>query len=395
MDDIMSTIDLKNIFESKLVEIKPHLSQLNYYLTVNDNTANQNLFYDNTEENFDRLTKLLTNSEILKSFSQLITKYYNWNKLDEQVSTKITPRILLSAWSIASFPEIVLSEKKQNVLNAQCDPHIYLIYKDSNEVIKSITELSENLSDKNYSKFITSFNDYSNSFDIYISKDKIITINRLIVQWYETKKNISLISSSSKYSKEQKVQSINEINIFINKIIESIKTIYPKFNFEELTKYEILRDHINDELVLAYNAMLFNDLNEKKYVVCKKIINEIKTTFKILQPNTSERIDSLLDEEMIESLHSKDILKIENITYLFDSIIELLKEITSSEADSFIINESLILKGKYLVNSNDLNNLNHYIKDVFIFTMKQLDDVIQNVINLQTLVDLNINPLIN
>jgi hypothetical protein len=376
---------LKNKFYEQLTTVKPLITKLNNFLSVH--SLESPLFITHNEmieKSFDMHMELLMNVATVKPITELINRYYDWVKHNPEVSVKLSPRVFLSAWTIASFPEYVLDRKIEDITEA--DKYVFAVFNASVNFINVINDTIETPIPDNFIKLISCLNTYANTFNYFLQKDKILKIKDLASQWYELGKNIKLINNSDKYGNEDKKNCSFEIQKTRTTIEKHIKKIAPEFDLDELKKFETLADNTELTMLRAYRDVLYNDITAKKYDLVNKVMNEIKGAFIVLNKNLEGELNDFFDVAFLIQQHNNDILTLKNIYDLGNYLVSKIKTLESPAGEP-----ETVRKWNNIVNINH-SDIDKAIVDVFIFIMDEIDDIKQNIINLQTMVSLGINP---
>jgi hypothetical protein len=323
------------------------------------------------------------NIATIDPIKELIDRYYDWVKHNPEVSVKLTPRVFLSAWTIASFPEYILDRKIEDI--AEADRYVVAVFKASVDFINIINDTLETPTPDNFIKLISCLNTYANTFNHFLQKDKILKIKELASQWYGLGKNIKLINNSDKYGHDNKKCSfeIQKTRIAIEK---HIKKIAPDFDLEELKKFEILADNTELTVLRAYRDILYNDIAAKRYEFANKVMNEIKSAFVVLNKSLEGELNDFFDIDFLIQQHKNNVLTLKNIYDLGNYLVSKIKTLESPAGEPETVRKWNIIA------SASHSDINKAIVDVFIFIMDEIDDIKQNIINLQILVSLGINP---
>lgn len=375
---------LKNIFYEHLATVKPLIVELNSFLTVHDSEPTMFTTVDQIVENsFSIHMKLLTDSGTIKSITELINKYYDWVKHNPEVSVKLTPRVFLSAWTISSYPEIVLDTKREQI--AEGDTCIVSIFNAATNFISIINKTIETPTPDNFIDLISCLNTYSNTFNYFLHRDKIKKIKDLAVQWYGLGKNIKLIEESKKYGDDQK-KCLNEISKTRATIEKHIKNLSPTFDLDELKKFETLADNAELTALKAYKDILYDDINKKKYDYARKIMNEIKKAFVVMNKNLEGELNDFYDVEFLIHQHKNNILTTENIYGLGNYLVSKIKSLESPAGEP-----ETMRKWNDIISAKE-TDINRLITNILLFIMDEIEDIKHNIVNLQIMLSLGINP---
>lgn len=388
--NILKSKIMKDKFYNLLINQRTQtlIETLNNYLNVHEMTIPAFSTLDDVlNEQFDKHIEILTNKQNIIIINELITAYYRWIEYKPQMGKKITAKILLTAWSIVSFPEFILDKKKEEIKNT--DKYIFGVYSTANDFIKSLNMLIKNRTSDNFIKFISYLNMYSNSFGSFIEKDKIDKINELSNQWYELKKNINLIKDSDKYDIKNKNDCINEINKTRKQIEIFITRISPEFDINELYRMEELKDNITKMMSKAYRDKLYGDLINKEYEMMTELIDELKESFIILNKNLHDEIHENIDTELLIQQHQNNSLSYQDIINIGHYLVKLIHGLQSPARVDTTADQWSKIKELEFVNNELL------LVEIILFIMDEIEEIKQNIITLQTLLSLGINPLVN
>lgn len=272
-------------------------------------------------KDFDKLTNHLQNPTVLKITSVFIQRFYrmlNFGHQDagemEVIAPQITPQILLASYVIAGYPEFALSAHHHQ-LEAPRDKidRGYDVYVLAKDVVKYLTYVSNKkgeVSSYELSQLVKSINMFANCFLVWKNADAIDKTNELIQRVYYTNKTIDEVNDSSKYSDEQRIETLVVLEEQKNKVIDALKQLNPNLKDENIELYNKLTDEMQSNYQKAYWDMVTSELEENNSQMFVKVINGIIDDFKKLRPNK-------------EDFHTE----VENKTKaLMDSIVESIKK---------------------------------------------------------------------
>ena len=230
------------------------------------------------ESDFDVFTKILIDKMTILRVDNFLQKYYKLVKFDPNISKKINSRKLLSSFMIYGFPEIIMETSRNNLSGLESDLTHYA-KKLMDNLYKYVNNKS--FSNEDLRKLIKSMNMYSNSFDLFLHKDKIKLINKTTMEWYQISKTIDEIKISNKYDEtgeNSKEKIINNLLKTLENLEEMLLMINPKFKMENLTIFKKITDNYDKTLKKAYWDLLKLDLlnenkSERDEILKKQILN--------------------------------------------------------------------------------------------------------------------------
>ena len=287
----------------------------------------------------------------------------------------------MSAWTILCFPEFILGVTLEQIKTS--DKHIYDVYLAAANFIASINDLLISQTSENYLKYIGFSNNYTNCFETFLQKDKIIKIQDLAAQWLVMGQNIDLIDKSDKYTEDHKNKCKIEIEHTRKSIIFFIKKIAPDFDIHELIKYETLQKHTTIIMSIAYKNLFYKDLTEKIYNTTTQILHEIRAGLLILNKKLEVEFEDTFNINFILTRHKNDVLSYDDIVKIGDYLVEIIKTLESPVSESDTIKKWENILCSYTED-------NKLIVDLFIFILDEIEDIKQNIINVHTLASLNL-----
>jgi hypothetical protein len=328
--------------------------------------------------------KLLRSKDTIILFNELIKRYYRYVKHDNFIAQKINARSMLVAWTIVSYPEYVLDNKRELIIanNDHCTDTFIMSMKKINHLNNYIQYKST----ENMRLLIKSINVHINAFNNFLDIDRNIKIKMLTNEWYGLNKNIELVNNSDKYSDEQKNESIAAIYNTSKNIEKHIKSLSPSFDIKQLPELAKIVDAIDKNMIRAYTDLLKDSLINKQYDLPKKTLTEIKAALSVFNPNKKNELEQFVDIDFLIGQHQKDVISIDEVFGLGEYLVSFVSSMASIEADKSIYVEwNKIKNDMYNLNINDI------LSKIFIFVLECIEDIKENIINVKLALALGIN----
>jgi hypothetical protein len=341
-------------------------------------------------DSYDNHMKLLRTTDTVITFNELIKRYYRYVHHDELIAPKINSRMMLVAWTIVSYPEYVLDNKRELILennnndNYHCTDAFVMAMKKINNLNNYIQDKSR----ENLRLLIKSINTHINAFNNFLNIDRNIKIRMLANEWYGLTKNIEMVKNSNKYSDDQKNESIIAIGNTMKIIETHIKSLSPSFEIKQLSELAKIADAFDKNIIKAYGNLLKESLDNKQYDLPKKTLTEIKNALSVFNPNKKSELEQFVDIDFLIGQHQKDIISIDEVIGLGEYLVSFVSSMASIEAEKSIYDNWD--KIKY-----DMYNLNIDINDmlpkIFIFVLECIEDIKENIMNVKLALALGIN----
>jgi len=379
-------IQKKFLFKRLIRSIKSNESLICLLCSFTEDSKNSNLFDQSAEEDkrFFQLQNLLTSSENIKKFSDILDKVYRYKKIDNEVSPRISAKKFMSAWMLVSFPNVIIGKSKSNIINELEYPDdIYFISKKMIEALFVLIYSEYNMESRRI--FFKAFNQYSNAINYFLNRDKLEKVFQLTKEYFDICKTLKLVKMSKKYSEDAQKECIKVIDESKNKLIQYIKIFDSSINKEDLELYADLENFKSKKMEECQYKILVNDIKSRKFVFFKQILTEITTNLKKLSGSsrTCDDIDDVLDSEfliksMIYSLEKDDITRYGN--YLINIINKLQAPIRVQET-----------KNAWIIMTNKTFDTDEYLASMLVLIFDEIRDIKETIVNLATMSSVGIN----
>ena len=329
------------------------------------------LFTSETEqinEKFDNISTYISKKSVINEITNILCRYYRWNKLDENMFIRIDARKLLSAWLIYYCPTIILGQIDSN------EKKFIFVY---SEKIINLLQKINNKEKIDMVQFNKIFLGYSNSFMLYLEKDKIDKINYYTAEWISLDKSYELINKSNKYTLEQKDIILKNINNDKKMIEEYINKIFKNFDYDRLKLIINLSNNISKKIINNYKNIIYDDINNNKFEISSKILDDIKKFILMFNRKEEEinRINDTIDGEYFIGLIKNNVLDIDDVKLFGDCIVKYVCAIGSVTCEIENLKKWNDLKNIYV--SKSKQDLIKLIADILIFVL-EIIDIIRN-----------------
>jgi len=284
---------------------------------------------------FNQLTKSLMNRDMNKDFTLLF----------QHLQINIKPRIALSSFMTAWFPDIVMEnieETDQTKKSLIAMSKIIL-----RELHKTLVEQQKS------SYFDNCIKMYNDLFQVWMKKDKEVLKEELVNKFKEFQITHALLNTpkfNEVKHQDYAVKWKKDIESVKGKIVkqleklgdceEEIKKCRDMEQYDELKTIDV--DKIISETAHEmYWTKLSKELSEKppNWTTTVKIIQEIRDRFIIIQPKMESSYSALIDMKHIEHLRTNNVLHNKNaLQQIFNNIITCFMETQSSSADEDLLN---------------------------------------------------------
>lgn len=349
------------------------------YCVINDlNKATEKNKYINLfdqekdlEERYEKTQNILISSKNIKIIDIFINKLIRYIDFD----LKLNSRKFMIAWLISGFPKYMLNnlidEYPTNIYNASCS------------FINKIKILLDDINDKNINIFIREIISYTKYINYFIERDKIEQINKMFDEYIGCCDTIELVKSSEKYSDEQKESVINLICNSKNDIFLCIKMINSSITKEYLEFcYDISKNIRENNKKIIYDVLL-DDINNKKYILFRNIVENIKDYLIKLENQRMKicaNINEILDVDFIIAHLSLELLTKDNVCNYGNYLINLILQFDSPINDTVTRNKWMTMKYE------EYENNNIFLVDMLLFIIEKIIDINETLNNLFNLI---------
>lgn len=337
-------------------------------------------------KDFDKLTEHIQNKTVINIINCLLNRFYRMLNFGNNVAQseidviapQITAQILLSAYVISGYPEFALSAHHHQ-LEAPRDKidRGYDVYQLSKDVVNNLNNASNKkgkLSKNDFYHLIKSINMYANCFIVWKNADQLDKTNELMQRIHYTNKTMDEIKESSKYSDEQRIETLAVLEDQKTKIIDSLKTLNPNIKEKNVELYSKLTDEMSTQYQKAYWDLLTNELENNKYDFFIKIMNDIASDFKKLRPNKEtfhEKVENTITtycQPMNNNINDS-----QKFIKLIETIIEWITQLQSPARKSETI--ELWNTMKEAIENNYLGDHSSYIPKTMEFVCTTIQDI--------------------
>jgi hypothetical protein len=287
-------------------------------------------------KSYDQFSKIMRHKSVL-GISSIMLKRLN-RIFDPNFSNekdKEHNRLFLSAYLIAAYPDITLSEKRNNLEEE--------IYKIAVKLVDQTRKLCEQINSKNMLltglymyTFKNAFNQYSMLFSVWQHFDKEGIIEMLAVRYDSLKRTIKFISEESKFDDYTKEDCVEILTKQLKDIEKKVKSIDKNFDLEHFKKYSELREKIEHNFNKAFWDKMSEDIQKDNYegviIHIKDLINMICALIpnrKDLHEEIKDKVDIEIIEQLIENRMFNGEVLFKFTGYLFD----WLKRLSSASRD--------------------------------------------------------------
>lgn len=284
---------------------------------------------------FNELTRSLMNKNMNRDFMLLF----------EHLQIRLKPRIILSSFMMAWFPDIVM----ENI--PETDQTKASLIAMSKIILRELQKtLIEQQKPQYFDNCIKMYNDL---FEVWMKKDKDALKEELVNKFKEFQITHALLNTP-KFDdikhQDYAVKWKKDIESVKGKIVkqleklgdceEEIKKCRDMEEYDELKTIDV--DKIISETAYElYWTKLSKELSEKppNWTTTVKIIKEIRDRFIIIQPRLETTYSSLIDMEYVEHLNTNNVLHNKNtLQKLFNNIITCFMETQAASADEELQN---------------------------------------------------------
>lgn len=389
MNSRVLQIRRKAKFMTYLRYVDDIIDRLNEYVSIILQPKEKTHMFSTHEEfidtQFKNHTEMLMNKQIQDKINILLKRYYLYYPCDKNICPKLTARSFLTAWTIVCFPDFVLDAKREEVTTG--NSYKSDVYRLSFNLINRLKALKQTQSNENYRKFNKAMNLFSNSFSYFMNVDKIEKVNELSLQWYELGKNVQRINESgmNQMNKDRNLQNV----VHLRKNIESyILKIVPRFDLTMLNRYETLTNMMETNMKKAYGEIIIKELNEMTYEMSKRVLEEIKRAMLVLNPKLNTMLDEYFDIEFMIERHKHGVLTFADILSLGDFLVSIINEL---QAPIEIENTK---SAWGVIKMKELDSINNLLSDILLFIMDEIEKIKENIMSIQTMMSVGINPLL-
>jgi hypothetical protein len=277
---------------------------------------------------FDEFKKIIIKKEIIqivKNFTESLDKL--------KKGLEINPRVFITAYMIAYFPDELLGEEKDR------HPTDNFIHELSTHVVNSLEE-------GNINKIWDLLRDFKIGYNNWSKMDKDRTIERLVISYYFRCKHIDKIKSDNLDKKvdiiepDQQFYMIKELEKQKEDIIKSIKLIDKNFDVNFLKENYVqiydtiqqtwlnLQVNLANTLKKAFYDMLVQDINDGNLMSCFKLLKEIGERLVAICPSKnansfkSKFSDNNLTDLLLEPEFTPELIKFIGMIIDFISLMD-------------------------------------------------------------------------
>ena len=296
-----------------------HKRQIDLLFTYveNDNSKYSNFLLSDEDvlnEKFSEFIDNVQKKEMIDAFDTIIKTFYECYILHK--GAYMTGKKFITAWSIRTFPGILLGKKMEDItkekeriyqydakVEYQYPVDVYVCVEEMLSNLRNIVNASpETLSDTMIQKFIESFRIYCVGINYFLLRDKHDKIYYMINDYIDSCKTLHQISTTDEQTSEQKLLCSAQIGHTKDKIFENIKKLGSKVNREDLEQLAIASVQNSKEMENTQHRLLVDDIRSNNCILIGNVIGDIKKNLIALggdRINTKYNIDEILDPKFI------------------------------------------------------------------------------------------------
>lgn len=276
----------------------------------------------NDYTDFNKLTEILKNKDLLKCVKNIISKIINFSP----IKNTIKPQIILTAYIFKNFKNEILSKDSNDTIDNE------IIYQSYN--IVNILENTKNINYLYCQQIKKIFINYNELFNYWKKFDETRTIQNCIVSYRNRIKHIEYIEKNN-----NDPDSLKVLHDECNDILNSIKMINKNINIDDIkNNYETIYNNIYTNMNNLYNNIMINMKMAYCDILKKELdMNELNTLYCLIK-ETNERLLLITPKKIYQSVKDKldnfdfiNILQINNwnkdiieyIDFLIDSVVVL------------------------------------------------------------------------
>lgn len=364
-------VELKN-FLIKCIKYKRFLKTLNKIKSTIDHLSRSlNLDYDS-------FCKILQNKKMIDDVDHFLFTYYDYTN-QTQI---LTGKKFLLMFLLVGYPSIIMSVTHQELINSPIDKYPHQIYHTSVKLINCILELclfaQHEVNKKLFIEFTKSIDLYSNSIDYFLQRDKIEEITKLVQEYYDVNEAIMRITTSQKFSSEEKAENETELNKIKNKIFEHINFLDKSIKKEELEIYSNMNLLQNLQIEKTHFDIMLNDIKTKKLLYFKKSIDWIKKSLIVLgalKTTHGYDIEDILDcDFMGQKIIISGLFENTNVVEYGDYIMRILKELQSVNCA-----ECSSIEWEVLIAENLSKPTHVFLANMIFFMIKIINEIFDQI----------------
>ena len=204
-----------------------------------------------------------------------------------------------------------------------------------------------------------------------MNKDRIDKINLYSAEWIGLEKAFNDIKESTKYSADEKVVILSNIDNDKKLIEKHMRVLKLDFDYDKLKLFIKLSYQTKNKIIDNYKNIIKIELENKKYDIIKNILGEIKKFILIFNKSIETEINEKFDIDYIIHLLNANIIQLSDVDIMSEYIIDKLKKLASISSEKDIDNKLSIIKEK------SRNTINNYISEILIFSM-EIVNIIRN-----------------
>jgi len=302
-------------------------------------------FFENLKE-YENLEILNKNDFLQKNFDQYINFIQNKNFLNRIVKlltiilfTKdiliLDAKNLMAAYTIFYFPKMVL--------NSPQNEQDQIIFKYSEELIKSLENIFNYKTSDYISKFNIKFNKFISFFKVWKEQDIFRILKPYILSYYQYDEMMKEMEKEENKTKDVEIWC-NEINNLKQKIENDIHTIGGQIGIDLLYNYEHstiaidqkLYQLVQENVKKAFWNNFYQDIENQNYSQIPNMLKDIRKMLIELIPNRNEihdRIDKEFDIDLIKQMTENNAINGDEIYKIMVIIVNYIKMLQAVEDD--------------------------------------------------------------
>jgi hypothetical protein len=362
-------------------------------------SSNINLFDQEKEKEirFNNICKLVNDKNTIKSFTDMLSSFYNCYTLNEEIAQKLTARKMLTMWIVIGFPEYTIEKTQKELVTEKKDIYPNEIYYISLEFLVSFQQMvNTNMMAKQnrelFRKFTKNLNRFSNAITYFLGRDKMEQTIKCVQEYYDINETIMMIKVNDKYTETMKQQNEASLNKTKERILAHINKFDPTIKKDELEAYANMNLLKSIKVEEAQFEIMIDDIRTKRLFYFRKAIVWIKDSLLELKATKTSKgydIVDILDADFIaqKMMVSANFGGSDVDTY-GNYIVAIINELQAAESV-----EETNQKWKEIKTINKDKPMHVYLANMIFFSMKEIHKIFEAIQMMMTLSAVGINPL--
>jgi hypothetical protein len=379
-------------FQKKLLHKKSREFQNdinNLFLTITDNyTDKKNV--EEIEKDFDLFSKVIRDPILINKFQKFLDYLYKVYPEKKEVAKKISSKVLLSAFLMYGYPEILLDFSRKNIdtnviKTINFDVHFY----SKLLILNFVNFVNKDFNEESLRKFIKYLNIYSNIFYLFMQEDKIKQINKVTYEYYQIKKTIKEITLSDAYDKSSKKEILENLNNTIKGLQEMLLIVNPKYDLENLKFYEEILEKFDGIIHKSFWDKFKLDLEKAENDEIKKELIKTKLN-EILEIYKSFNIKSISEKIYLLEKYTNtfNMYNLEELIDYCDLCVNIILELQSPSRNQMTHTAFQEIK------CHSYDNIIDVLVDILKFIFKENEIIFRDIYNIRIMMTMGINPFL-